>query len=131
MSATIGFEVNHRGPLFVPGLPEAEVDRFLHDARQDVGDHAESVALHLLSTSLRHPTGHYESQVTAEPHGTTVVLSDSGVVYGPWLEGTGSRNRTTHFKGYATFRRTRDRVRTEVGSIVGRLLPRLVRRLGG
>jgi len=38
------------------------------------------------------------------------VISDSGVVYGPWLEGVGSRNQATRFKGYAIFRRTRDKL---------------------
>ena len=28
-----------------------------------------------------------------------------GAVYGPWLEGVGSRNATTRFKGYWAFRK--------------------------
>lgn len=56
-------------------------------------------------------TGHYNRSINGRMvdsmHG---VLSDSGVVYGPWLEGTGSRNQTTRFKGYSLWRKTRDKI---------------------
>ena len=32
----------------------------------------------------------------------------------PWLEGTSRRNQSTGFKGYSTFKRTRQRMRTQV-----------------
>jgi hypothetical protein len=32
------------------------------------------------------------------------MLTDGGVVYGPWLEGVSSRNNSSRFKGYHTFR---------------------------
>jgi len=56
-------------------------------------------------------TGHYARSI----HGRMVsnlhgAISDSGVVYGPWLEGVSSRNQATRFKGYAIFRRTRDKL---------------------
>lgn len=31
-------------------------------------------------------------------------------VYGPWLEGVSSRNQTTRFKGYAMFRKTKQKL---------------------
>lgn len=34
------------------------------------------------------------------------VVTDGGIVYGPWLEGAGSRNQTTRFKGYRMWRTT-------------------------
>lgn len=36
----------------------------------------------------------------------SALITDGGVIYGPWLEGTSSRNETTRFKGYASFRKT-------------------------
>lgn len=36
--------------------------------------------------------------------GLAGVVYDSGIVYGPWLEGVSSRNARTRFKGYAMFR---------------------------
>lgn len=63
-------------------------------------------------------TGHYRRSI----HGVTEHLhgriDDSGVVYGPWLEGTSSRNETTRFKGYASFRR--------VGQALVREAPRVL-----
>jgi hypothetical protein len=41
---------------------------------------------------LQHPTGYYQSKITVERAGTGYRVTDQGVVYGPWLEGTGSRN---------------------------------------
>jgi len=52
-------------------------------------------------------TGNYRRNVSAEVRPSlSVVLSDGGVIYGPWLEGVSSRNQSTRFKGYATFRKT-------------------------
>jgi hypothetical protein len=52
-------------------------------------------------------TGNYRRNISGKTQGLTGTLSDGGVVYGPWLEGTGSRNQTTRFKGYQMFRKTR------------------------
>jgi hypothetical protein len=55
---------------------------------------------------FRAPTGYYRSQVT---HGRVSAnradVHDGDMIYGPWLEGVGSRNRTTRFKGYFFWRR--------------------------
>jgi len=44
-------------------------------------------------------------QNQARRDGAHWKISDNGVIYGPWLEGVGSRNATTRFKGYANYRR--------------------------
>lgn len=41
--------------------------------------------------------------VVAQP-ATDIVVTSRLASYGPWLEGTGSRNETTRFKGYMGFR---------------------------
>lgn len=53
---------------------------------------------------LQNPTGYYQSRVVVDRRQTYRGITDSGVVYGGWLEGVSSRNRTTRFKGYHTFR---------------------------
>ena len=75
-------------------------------------------------------TGHYKRSVHGEMtdslHGR---IHDSNVVYGPWLEGASSRNRTTRFKGYAMFRRaTQQLERMKVG-IVQKHIARAIARL--
>ena len=66
-------------------------------------------------------TGHYARSIHGVVAGSIMglgeganryqgVVVDSNVVYGPWLEGVSSRNQATRFKGYAIFRRTRDKL---------------------
>lgn len=57
-----------------------------------------------LGQVLQHPTGYYESRIQVDRRSQYRGISDGGVVYGGWLEGVDSRNRTTRFKGYRTFR---------------------------
>ena len=53
-------------------------------------------------------TGHYRRNVHGAVRNSRLgVITDSNVVYGPWLE-MGRSNRPTRFKGYAAFRRTGD-----------------------
>ena len=68
-----------------------EVDRAVHDRLRQV---------------LKHPTGNYERHIQTRKEGGHHDVDDSNIIYGPWLEGTGSRNApNTRFKGYATFRK--------------------------
>jgi hypothetical protein len=58
-----------------------------------------------LQRVLRTQTPYYRLRVVAQPSAPGWKIWDQGVIYGHWLEGTGSRNSSTGFKGYATFRR--------------------------
>ena len=73
-------------------------------------------------------TGHYarsiNGQMVSSLHG---LITDSNVVYGPWLEGIGSRNQTTRFKGYSIFRKTRDKLQ---GMVPGILLKQVKKAIG-
>jgi hypothetical protein len=46
----------------------------------------------------------YTMPITVENPVTDLVVTTRLSMYGPWLEGTGSRNETTRFKGYHGFR---------------------------
>jgi hypothetical protein len=53
------------------------------------------------------PTPYYWTKVHPEARGDVNVVTDGGIVYGPWLEGTGSRNSpVTRFPGYRSARLT-------------------------
>lgn len=54
-----------------------------------------------------------------------------GVTWGPWLEGTSSRNRSTRFKGYHLFRRTRQELQRRAPDVGQRELDKVMPRLGG
>lgn len=49
-------------------------------------------------------TGKYTMPVVVPDPLTDTVVTMNLATYGPWLEGTGSRNLTTRFKGYHSFR---------------------------
>ncbi len=69
----------------------------------------------------------YALPVTAGP-GETIVTSDLAT-YGPWLEGTGSRNVTTRFKGYHGFRKAAQELDRTAGDIASRELERYVQEM--
>lgn len=80
---------------------------------------------------FRQPTPFYWTQVHARPRADYWVVTDGGIVYGPWLEGTGSRNRTTRFKGYRSFRLAAQSIRANLGAIVDPAVSELCRELNG
>lgn len=82
-----------------------------------------------LHSNLRHPTGTYQSHVVVDRVQDAYMVTDHGVVYGPWLEGTGSRNKTTRFKGYQSFRKARQTLERRAGDIAQAVVDSLVRRL--
>jgi hypothetical protein len=83
-----------------------------------------------LDGSLKNPTPYYETQIQISNLGTDRIVNDRGVIYGSWLEGTGSRNQTTRFKGYASFRRARQATEAQVGRLVASALRIHLGRLG-
>lgn len=79
------------------------------DLTQAIVDRVAAFALEAvqknLDGSLKNPTPYYETQIQVTNALTERRVDDRGVIYGPFLEGTSSRNQTTRFKGYASFRR--------------------------
>lgn len=56
----------------------------------------------------------------------------SGVVWGPWLEGSSKRNTSTRFKGYHLFRDVREELRDgKAQEIADKALEEFLPRLGG
>jgi hypothetical protein len=106
------------------------VDGMCADIERQVGQVGEQMVRARLDAVLQNPTGYYESQITSEPDGGDIEITDGGVVYGPWLEGTGSRNRTTRFKGYATFRRVAQALDQRAQGIAEKVAEPWVGRMG-
>lgn len=82
---------------------------------------------HVRSTfhrSFKQPTGYYESRVETHRAATGWEVWDhgeAGPVYGPWLEGVGSRNQTTRFKGYHAFRKAANALERRFESMADRI----------
>lgn len=117
------------GPLF-DGRAAIAAAQFARASQKDIAEQGKREISTRLHSVIRHPTGRYESRIRVQHFGSRSAVNDSGMVYGPWLEGTGSRNRTTRFKGYATFRRVRARLQKEATGIARKNLPRYIRRMG-
>jgi len=101
----IEITVNASGPLF-DGAAASILRQGIDDCRTRMGNVAEEVWQAYMDASFKHPTGYYQSHVNIAQRGRDLAVNDAGVIYGHWLEGTGSRNfPKTRFKGYASARR--------------------------
>lgn len=113
-----------RGPMF-NGKTAAALGTYSDQVGYKVATYAEDQIQARLRQVLQHPTGYYQSRITVDRAGTGYRVSDGNVIYGPWLEGVGSRNSpVTRFPGYATFRRTKALVDRKAPQIARELLAR-------
>lgn len=115
-----------KGPFF-DGRIETQIASALDETEEEVGRYAVSRITLELGTVLKNPTGFYQSRIQTERQFNNSVVNDAGVVYGPWLEGVGSRNSTTRFKGYATFRRVWVVIDKEAGRIADAVFTRRIK----
>ena len=127
----IRYQVDRDGPIFRPLTVHAAVSELIDAVEHDVAAAGLVEWSTNLDASLRNPTPYYETQLTLEPTAGGWVAHDRGIVYGPWLEGVGSRNQTTRFKGYAAARRARQAIEKRIPQITAGALARAVRRLNG
>lgn len=93
-----------RGPL-TDGRALAAHDEYVQDVSRVVAKRGVRLVVSLLKSSIKNPTPRYWNTIHEEPLGSGWEVTDNNAVYGPWLEGTGSRNRARPgFPGYASFR---------------------------
>lgn len=120
-------DVDTKGPLFDGRLSRA-ISAGAEDAEREIAQAGVSEVRAQLGMVLKHPTGYYESQIQTNRAFGDYAVTDGGVVYGPWLDGSGSRNQTTRFKGYAHWRRATERLNSRAGDIAEHIIDR---RIGG
>ncbi len=125
MSIDLDIRVYGAGDLFT-GRAGATLTRSAHEGEIDVAQDALHKIHARLGVVLRHPTGRYRSTLhvvrSADPY-----VDGEGTVYGRWLEGVGSRNDETRFKGYRTFRLVAQDVERASGDIMEDRLERWAR----
>jgi hypothetical protein len=93
------------GPAF-NGQSAAAAKRMCEHIEMTVAKDGKKLVSANLAVSIRQRTPIYETRIRVQKKADATEVNDSGMVYGPWLEGTGSRNApVTKFKGYASFRR--------------------------
>lgn len=124
--------VHISGPLF-DARAQHYVREFCDEALDQVAGQASANVHTNLDTSIRHPTPYYETQIhTTRVDEDTRSINDRGIIYGPWLEGTGSRNSpVTRFPGYHSFARARTLLVTQIPRLIERARLRMEERLNG
>jgi len=121
-------EVTMRGPI-LEGRAGPVMKDMTDAIEREVADATLAEVQSNLRSSLRNPTGRYRRAVTTKRRVDSSLVTDGGVVYGPWLEGVGRRNAATRFKGYAAFRRAKQAAETKAGKIAEHVAERYVGRL--
>lgn len=85
-----------------------------------------------LDATLRRPTGAYHDRITLYgPVTGQARVHDQRGIYGPWLEGTSSRNKTTRFKGYANARHAAQQLDRAATAVAEHVIAAHLGRLGG
>jgi hypothetical protein len=121
--------VDTSGPFF-DGRADHEAQQGTNKVAEDVAKEGLQMVKSDLSRVIRtHPSGRYIPSVTALHTGQSSFSIGTRIVYGRWIEGTGSRNRTTRFKGYASFRRTAQVLNAKAGFIAERTMRPYVARM--
>lgn len=127
------FEVrtDFSGPLF-NGRAQAAMAEIVDEISGALATEGERRVLANLDATLRRPTGAYRARVTKYgPVAGQARVHDRNGIYGPWLEGTGSRNRTTRFKGYANWRRATQQLQRGAKPLAEEVIRRNIGKLGG
>lgn len=114
------------GSLF-DGTAEQILVSDLDDISSQLSDKSVTDIQARLDMVLVNPSGYYRSQISAvQVTEGSYSVTDNDVVYGPWLEGIGSRNETSAFKGYQTFQIIGDRFENEVETAVNGVIDKFM-----
>lgn len=124
------FKVDEVGPVFNGDAEKAAHD-FVDALSNEVADLGVTEVKQALHSVLKRPSGYYESRVQVEMVNGGPAVTDGGVIYGPWLEGTSSRNNSSRFKGYATFRRVKQALESKVPDVAEQIMPPFINRMNG
>lgn len=124
MSAT-DYEITVRGPLF-DGTTSAKIKQYTKAVVSELSKHARD---HVLAGTAvyKEPTGYYKSHITVKTRAGVDLVTDQGVVYGPWLEkGPRGGPASTGYAGYhlweKAFRDTKSKVQEIGDSLIGKYL---------
>lgn len=128
--------VEFKGPLF-DGRAAEDMRRLAEESQKRVARYAEDTWQSYMDASFRtqSPNG-YQSHVNIARRDKDLVVNDgwpaSGLPYGPWLEGIGSRNSpVTKFPGYFSLRRAAAKVNSEINEVTQPIVEKYVREANG
>lgn len=137
------------GPLF-DGQAEAALRRGIEVARDHVAAVGAAYVHAAFAPQIHVNTGRFQSSVTVVKNtrtfstrggtkvytmpvtldrATETVVTTELATYGPWLEGTGSRNQTTRFKGYHGYRKAAQELDRVAGDLASKAIDQHVREM--
>lgn len=125
----VNISVQTKGAIFDASRTQAAGKRFTTRMNTVLAEEGVRRVKARLDQVLKRPTGFYKSNITTDRRSQFRGITDSGVVYGGWLEGVDSRNRTTRFKGYRTFRIVKQSLNRDSDNIVRSLVDAYVQEL--
>lgn len=128
-SFRLNVKVDQKGAIFNAASTQANARRMVIAINEAIAQEGVNRVKARLGQVLQNPTGYYESRIAVERREIYRGVWDQNVIYGPWLEGTGSRNRTTRFKGYRTFRMVKQSLDNDSRDIAQPYVEEFVRRM--
>jgi hypothetical protein len=119
--------------LFLEHRDGPVIRKFFEDAKQLVAKNGEEQVRLRVGRRAKHPTGSFAGAVHTKDFkkGRTIQADYPQILYGPWLEGTSTRNTSTRFRGYSMFRLTRTWLRRNYMALIQDLLRGAVAELNG
>jgi hypothetical protein len=125
----VNVKVEQKGAIFKASNTKAAAARMVIGINDDIAQEGVTRILTLLGRALQNPTGFYESRIVVDRRQTYRGITDSGVVYGGWLEGITTRNSTTRFKGYHVFRTVQQQLAQEKEQLAAPAVQRCIEEL--
>ena len=125
--AQVGYHISFRGEARGP-IESGAIHRHVRDYQKDVARElaaeSEDTWLDLLDSRLRHQRPYYTTRIAKKRLAfNRWKVHDNGVIYGHWLEGTGSRNApVTIVPGYWSMRDTKAVMKGKRSGIAERIL---------
>lgn len=126
-------DVTFSGPFFDGRVPEL-MSMMVHDMEDEIASRGSDLVKDAINSVIRRPTepDYGGRRIKTERRGDGAVIYDSNAVYGPWLEGTGTRNSpVTRFPGYGTFRRSVQFIQMNVEAWAEPIVERYVEEMNG
>ncbi len=117
------------GPLF-DGSAEWILTTAINEARRNMAVDALG-DMERTASVFEAPTGRWRSLLHVVHHGTRSIVRPGRLPYNFWLEGIGSRNRTSRFKGYRNWRIVRTAWQRRAAEELNRRIQPAITRIGG
>lgn len=130
-NARVNVTVKQKGQIFNAASSKAAATRMVTQINETLAQEGVNRIKARLGHVLQHPTGYYRSRIRVDKRSTYRGITDGGVIYGGWLEGVSSRNRTTRFKGYHTFREVTQQLSKDKAKLAQPLVNKFIAEMNG